>query len=68
MKRLFIIFLVLIFHSFACYANELTFAQKIRKIFYYRTTKSKPLQVKIIPSNAACNPDTDTPKDCDVKR
>ena len=42
--------------------------KKIRKIFYYRTTKSKPLQVKIIPSNAACNPDTDTPKDCDVKR
>ena len=66
LSRIFIV-VILVFSvlSAPVFANKSTLKEKIKKIFYPNTVKTKPMQVKTIPAGAACTPDI--PKNCDVK-
>ncbi len=68
MNKKIIILLLILFIGTSCFAGQTGLISKFKKIFYYRTTKSRPLQVKVIPKGASCNPDISKPEDCNVKK
>jgi len=65
--RVFLVFILICsVLSAPVYANKPSLKDKLRSLFYTKTDKDKPQQVKTIPAGAACNPDV--PQNCDVKK